>query len=124
MNWKIRLEPRVRPLSLVFTLGLLAGCGGRQAPSITLITPDGGQQQCVLKAVARYYQSADVARLRDSVKTAGRCGPGSGAFHEIAGHLAYLENRTDAAFGHWTSGLRDKTATNGLLLLSRLSEMN
>ncbi|MEE2787590.1 MAG: transglutaminase domain-containing protein [Myxococcota bacterium] len=109
---------------MAFASVMTVGCGGQQANIPTLIDPPSQLRSCVTEAVDKYYAASDVAGLRAAVQAAEKCGPGTGGAHEIAGHLAFLENRTDAAFGHWLAGLRDRTAKNGLHLLSRLSELN
>ena len=74
--------------------------------------------KCASKALTQYYTAGTVSALQNAVRDAGKCAPESGAYHEIAGDLAWLEDRDADALNHWISGVRDINAKNGRILLA------
>jgi len=78
----------------------------------------------IFQAAESYYSAHDVAQMRKAVENAGKAGPDTAVYHEIAANLAGMEDRRFDEFKHLVAALSDPGNDAPLIHLKRLSEMS
>ena len=116
---------RTLHLSAVLLLVLIAvGCGAAPPTleySTTAGTRDGG---ALAEAREAFFRANDVDALRKAVAAAKKAGPTSAEYHDLAAHLAFLEDRRGALFEHRFAEALDPANPHPTLTLDRLGALS